>query len=41
MPLDFDVEEYFSHMFDRLRVEVSGRRLEDRATNRFNGTELK
>lgn len=34
----FNVEEYFGRMFDRLRLDVEGRRREDRALNRFSGT---
>lgn len=31
------VEEYFSHIFERLRLDVETRRRQDRAFNRFNG----
>ena len=36
----FDLENYFSHMFERIRLDVQGRRREDRALNVFNGIEF-
>lgn len=34
-----NVDEFFSHMFERIRLEVGGRRREERMVNRFNGSD--
>lgn len=40
MALFRDIDEYFSHVVERIRLDVEVRRREDRTLNRLNGNLL-